>query len=940
VSLHLEGAQLSSSPETELAVQNFLACKSVTEDGGVGCARLSAYISKEAALEGSLEVIASAVGPPVGNVGSILIVNAAAPEAVTLSRQLHVMVLTPPNLESLSASPAVEVEAGKDNMKEGAPSSTSEEVLSKSAAADSLAMYTRHAYAAVVHSLFDADDRMTEHVQTKIRDLELTLQQLKRRSKGGSNIPIIHLKAHVDIVNVCKNISEEQSSSLSLDDLQSLSLMDDSWLNDVQNTVNTWIVQINKLTDLIETTPFPDTSIESNADFEEIQFWTNLESTLQNLQNVELNRLEVRATIMVLKNAKRFLATISLENTNLDSALGHVQDIVSFLKPLPLERIVTSQTFSGLSDSIEMVYVHLPKIRFSKNYNLLRLAKLLGAISLTFTSKLSDIIKEKIGNLNITYGVFVGVHEEISAVIETWDKGWQKFVEFFTDLCRKRKLARTPSSVVEGIDLSSYESLKKRIAEVHTFRQNHELLRQHVTQSHPKLVPEVENAITAFTGISVFDTSSSEWSNSCESYDSRIHTIETKLASILSSKLAGCRDAEEMFVVFKQFTNLLSREPIRQSVKQYQVTLMENTTIALNTLQDKFTDRTSGVKPKMEVANVPPVTARLLWAKLMEREVNRLQENLAALLGPDWARDIHGSKLATRCQELLSKLDARGYFRQWVSNQEKMLTGSLVRRSYVIDIKKDIVGYYAIINYSREMANLHSEIDMLVKLGFQVPRTLTHFAQETRQQYPYASAARTALRTYATIIRQLDAASATLVEPQLVAIADQIKLAFGNRRVKWDSKSLVKWITELVSHVEALESRVYNLLSLRCQLDDRLHALSLANLGDDLSVHTLAIQKIVDDLSLAGYSNLKEYCESLDRRMEKVLVIKLEKALDDFVVGSYSGTKTPTIKVSLVMKGGRIVVDPSIASVREQFVKILHEYIETITGLDRVHSSR
>ena len=84
------------------------------------------------------------------------------------------------------------------------------------------------------------------------------------------------------------------------------------------------------------------------------------------------------------------------------------------------------------------------------------------------------------------------------------------------------------------------------------------------------------------------------------------------------------------------------------------------------------------------------------------------------------------------------------------------------------------------------MANLSEEVEMLTKLGYHrdIPRSLAHSTQENKQQYPYASAIRTAPRAYATIVRQLDSASAKLVNPQMTYIADQIKVAFGNKRVK------------------------------------------------------------------------------------------------------------------------------------------------------------
>lgn len=616
-------SKLSSDDLTTEEISKFLG-------GGDDFPSIFVYLPAGVASDEAPQAQASCTALSPSNHGSMVVINNTVPKAVTSSHQLQIMMLTPCSLaESLVASGG---SAG------GATDGQDDDMESqiKLATTASLALYTRHAYGSVIQSLYTDSNLVLDNVQTKIRDLELTLNQLKRRK--GSNIPIVSLKAHGDITAACLELDKEKINSFTVDDLARLPLSDDNWLNEVQDTIKVWIGQVNKITGLVERTPFPDTSLDTNADLEEISFWTNLESALQTVQSIEMNKAEVRATIMVLKSTKRFLATIALENnTNLESALAHVQDVCLFLKPLPVDKIVTSQTFANLSEAVDLVYGHLPKIRFSKNYGLERLAQLIEAVSLTFASKLSDIYKVRACSLSMNYNTFLTAHEEANEVIEKFDEGWSKFIELFTDLCRRRKLDRTPQSIIEGMDLSVYKALRDRIMEVYNFRHNHELLRRHVMHSHPTLVSEVESAVTAFNGVSLVNTESMEWGTACESYDTRIHSIETKLASVLSAKLSGCRDAEEMFSVFKQFTNLLAREPIRQSVKQYQTTLMENTNIALNTLQQKFTDRTSASNSQnLVMALIPPVTARLLWAKLMEREVTRLQENLAALLGPDW----------------------------------------------------------------------------------------------------------------------------------------------------------------------------------------------------------------------------------------------------------------------------------------------------------------
>ena len=165
-------------------------------------------------------------------------------------------------------------------------------------------------------------------------------------------------------------------------------------------------------------------------------------------------------------------------------------------------------------------------------------------------------------------------------------------------------------------------------------------------------------------------------------------------------------------------------------------------------------------------------------------------------------------------------------------------------------------------------------------------------------------------------------------------------MAFGNKRIKWESKGLGDWVSQLIDLVEQLEGRVYNLLVLRCKLDDHFDALAQADGDTDLAEHTSAVQRIIDDLSLAGYSNLSEYCDNLDKRLERVLVAKLEELLENFENESINGKFSKLFTMTVVIRDGRIIVDPSLSQVRERYVSLLHDYISCLTGLHRIQSSR
>ena len=77
----------------------------------------------------------------------------------------------------------------------------------------------------------------------------------------------------------------------------------------------------------------------SSPAMEELTFWTNLEQSLAHVKS-ELSKPQVLLTLHLLKHAKRFVATIALENnTGLDGAETHVNDVANFLRRCPRLRL-------------------------------------------------------------------------------------------------------------------------------------------------------------------------------------------------------------------------------------------------------------------------------------------------------------------------------------------------------------------------------------------------------------------------------------------------------------------------------------------------------------------------------------------------------------------------------------------------------------------------
>jgi hypothetical protein len=425
--------------------------------------------------------------------------------------------------------------------------------------------------------------RVLEGLEDKLRELDVALGQCRRNTLG--QIPHITLAVHPMIRDASTHIP--LSGKIDLDHLGlGDKLSDDAFLNEVQTGVNSWISQIRKVTVLPTTTSFPDaTSEESeqNADLEEVSFWTTLEIALKHIR-AELTKADVLLTLSLLKNAKRFVATIALENnTGLDAAVTHTTDICNFLRGYPIQALAAARDWNKIGTSMEGLFLHLPKIRQSRFYDLERCVKLLEASTLTLRQRLDATLKEKYKAngivLNLSFEDYESdVYGPTQDIFVQFDTLYDQFVEFILEQGRKRRVSsgdstKTPAQIVKDVTLY-HQPLRERLDAIHHFRTQHEKLRVVVTEvlmgeqskeiantkksavldgigslkegfSATNAIRDVEGApISLFAAIDVLDLSqrgSVAFSAALEGYERKIDAIEERLAKLLRDKLTACQ---------------------------------------------------------------------------------------------------------------------------------------------------------------------------------------------------------------------------------------------------------------------------------------------------------------------------------------------------------------------------------------------------------------
>ena len=577
---------------------------------------------------------------------------------------------------------------------------------------------------------------------------------------------------------------------------------DDTFLNDVQGRVTQWINQIRKVTILPSTTTFPSIASSTNedgimagdnADLEEVSFWTTLEVALKHIRS-ELTKPEVVLTLSLLKAAKRFVATIALENnTGLENAESHTNDVANYLRHYPIQSLVAARDWNKISTAMDSIFAHLPKVRQSRFYDLERCVKLLEATTFTLRQRMEVTLKDKYKSNGIMLSLDFEDYEKnvygpMTDIFIRFDEHYEQFSEFILEQGRRRRVSslsimgdtKTPTQIIQSMVLY-HHVLRERMDAIHQFRSQHEKLRTVVLevlageQQYPDTasavlttvgstlttttsldegdnsnlfssrgaIREVEEApISIFAAINVLDLTPKgkvAFTAALEAYDRKIDAIEERLAKLLRDKLTACKDAESMFGVFARFNPLLTRPRVRAAVKEFQVELIATVGQAIEHLQSKFTHKfeQSAASRISNVRGIPPISGKILWAKMIERQVHALMERMSNVLGTNWGQHLEGRLLRRSGDDLLSKLDAKAFFRSWVTEWERELSSDATAvnarlNSYPIIITQDIssgIGLFAKVNFDEKYELLFREIRYLKWLGYgrDIPRTVSDY---------------------------------------------------------------------------------------------------------------------------------------------------------------------------------------------------------------------
>ncbi|XP_073960063.1 dynein heavy chain, cytoplasmic isoform X2 [Choristoneura fumiferana] len=833
-------------------------------------------------------------------------------------------------------------------------------------------------------------DKMAPSVEKKIAELEMGLLHLQQ----NIDIPEITLPVHPIVAAVIKRAADEGRKPRVADFGDKVE--DSTFLNQLQNGVNRWIKEIQKVTKL-------DRDPSNGTALQEISFWLNLERALHRIQE-KRESIEVALTLEILKYGKRFHATVSFDtDTGLKQALATVSDYNPLMKDFPINDLLSATELERIRLAVQQIFSHLRKIRSTK-YPIQRGLRLVEAISRDLGQQLLKVLGTR-RLMHIPFEDFEKVMTQCFEVFSCWDDEYEKLQGLLRDIVKKKRDEHL--KMVWRVS-PSHKRLQARMEHMRRFRRHHEQLRTVMLRvlrpranvaadqgaggepAQPLSLPmdaadanaiaEVNLAYENVKEVDCLDISREgcdAWEAAVRRYEDRIDRVETRITAHLRDQLGTAKNANEMFRIFSRFNALFVRPHIRGAIREYQTQLIQRVKDDIEALHEKFKVQypQSKCSRLSLVRDLPPVAGSIIWAKQIDHQLTAYLKRVEDVLGKGWENHIEGQKLKADGDSFRLKLDTQEVFDDWARKVQQRNLGVSGRIFAIESVRARSSKTGTIlklkVNFLPEIITLYKEVRNLKNLGFRVPLAIVNKAHQANQLYPFAISLIESVRTYERTLEKLNNRNHTKIRDK----ASIIPLVAGLRRdvlnqvsegmaLVWESYKLDPYVQKLSEVVLLFQEKVEDLLAVEEQISVDARSLETCPYSAPSLAEILGrLQRAIDDLSLRQYSNLHLWVQRLDEEVEKSLAARLQAGVEawtaallgksnelDLSMDTYSPAE-PTHKPGGEPQIARVVHEvritnqqmylfPSLEEARFQLMRQMFAWQAVVTSQHRLQSTR
>lgn len=750
----------------------------------------------------------------------------------------------------------------------------------------------------------------------RLAELELSLRNLQ----SNIEVPELHLPIH-PFVQAAADDAAARGEKPTLSDIPSYLLSDMHFMNSLQAMVNGWIKAIQEST---QRTRDPSTGTA----MQEKNFWLSMETALDGIKTQQ-DGDEVQLSLEVLRQAKRHATAVSFQaDTGFNEAVDKVQKYNQLMRDLPLEDLLSATTLMKIQEALAQVFVHLNRKLRVCLYPVRRALPLAEAISGDLDARLHDLLHGRT-LMHLDFPEFQSLMAATDQVWTIWDEDIKEFANTCREVIRRRNEKFIPIKIEPR-----HKATRDRLKYIHTFRVNHEQLRDTIANvlgeeqeliqnsdgtSGPVFIEEmgdvdaieeISQAYSVLRDVDVLDVSEEGtrvWVRAEAAYNERTSRVENSIIARLRDRLAVAKTSNEMFRVFSKFNALFVRPKIRGAISEYQTQLIGNVKNDITALQERFKHPYGHTETHAmaQLRDLPPVSGAIIRTRQIERQLDAYMSKVEDVLGKDWALHVEGQKLESESLMFRKKLDTRPVYDEWLRDVTRRQL-SVSGRLFAINRNRANGNVLELsVSFDAQVITLFKEVRNLQWQKFTIPHAISNTSKEAKRVYPYAVSLMESVNTYAQIIGVID--SMPEVSMLLNGLRSEVQaLIAKGMPLRWDSLSgayevnvrqmplgggsesndskHVQFIRNFAKVVRELQEKASVLGSINTSVHATLSELEVCAFTQDAFRQQLdVVQKAVDQLNLKNFTNLRIWVAGLNEKIQLILLSRLQHSLTQWI---------------------------------------------------------
>ena len=263
------------------------------------------------------------------------------------------------------------------------------------------------------------------------------------------------------------------------------------------------------------------------------------------------------------------------------------------------------------------------------------------------------------------------------------------------------------------------------------------------------------------------------------------------------------------------------------------------------------------------------------------------------------------------------------YLNTWQAEIQK-INAANEKAKNIFSIEQRMDRYRFFLDFHAQLLHLPQELNQhKIMEDKRLPLSIHLKSQDVQNLYPIAMSLQESLRTFEYTESRVAPHFA-----KLVAESRQQAQALMTRglQIQWKSDTTVeRYAGDLRSRVTEFEEAVNGVTEKIAQIDECLDELQTCELDQELLAERIdKIQKIIDVFEIEGYSNLQTWVDELDKRIQDILINRLEKRIQQWVQEFSTISEDSEVPRSLVeaytlkikMQNQTFILDPPLAEAR------------------------